>query len=109
MKVFRVAALFVLLTGPAYAQMPNINLLADQPGKTEEQIQKEKAQQKAYQDTLKSIPDAKASNDPWGGVRSEAPKSASRSASKSASRTAAPKAKSKTKPAAKTVAKTGQQ
>lgn len=105
MKVFRVAALFVLLTGPAYAQMPNINLLADQPGKTEEQIEKEKAQQKAYQDTLKSIPDAKASNDPWGGVRSEAPKSAS----KSASRTAAPKAKSKTKPAAKTVAKTGQQ
>jgi hypothetical protein len=101
MKVFRVAALFVLLTGPAYAQMPNINLLADQPGKTEEQIEKEKAQQKAYQDTLKSIPDAKASNDPWGGVRSEAPKSASR--------TAAPKAKSKTKPAAKTVAKTGQQ
>ena len=90
MKVFRVAALFVLLTGPAYAQMPNINLLADQPGKTEEQIQKEKAQEKAYKDTLKSIPDAKASNDPWGGMRSDAPKTPAARSS------AAPKSRSKT-------------
>ena len=95
MKAFRVAALFVFLTGPAYAQMPNINLLADQPGKTEEQIEKDKAQEKAYKDTLKSIPDAKASNDPWGGMRSDAPKtSPARSSS-------APKSRSKT------VAKTG--
>lgn len=91
MKVFRVVALFVLLTGPAYAQMPNINLLADQPGKTEEQIEKEKAQEKAYKDTLKSIPDAKASNDPWGGMRSDAPKTprARSSAGKSRSKTVA--------------------
>jgi hypothetical protein len=90
MKVFRVAALFVLLTGPAYAQMPNINLLADKPGKTEEQIEKEKAQEKAYKDTLKSIPDAKVSNDPWGGMRSDAPRTPSTRGA------IAPKSRSKT-------------
>lgn len=96
MKLFRVAALFVLLTGPAYAQMPQVNLLSpDKPAKTEEQIEQEKQQQKAYQDSLRSIPDAKASNDPWGNVRSQAPPPAKGSA----------KAKSK----AKAVAKTGQQ
>jgi len=104
MKVFRVAALFVLLTGPAYAQMPNINLLApDKPAKTEEQIEQENHQQKAYQDSLRSIPDAKVSNDPWGNVRSQAPKTPP--AKSSAKAMSSAKAKSK----AKAVAKTGQQ
>ncbi len=78
MKVFRAAAVLVLLAGPAYAQMttPNINLLADQPSKTPEQIEQEQARDKAYKESLKKIPDAKASNDPWGSVRSDAPKSA---------------------------------
>jgi len=78
MKAFRAAAVLVLLAGPAYAQMqtPSINLLADQPSKTPDQIEQEQARDKAYKESLKKIPDAKTSNDPWGSVRSDAPKSA---------------------------------
>jgi hypothetical protein len=72
MKLVRVAAVMALMIGPAYAQMqtPNINLLADTPSKTPDEIEADQAREKAYQDTLRKIPDAKVSNDPWGGVRS---------------------------------------
>jgi hypothetical protein len=79
MRVFRVAlgfalgSLFLLggLTGAVRAQqMPNINLLADQPAKTQEEKDADEAREKAYKETLKKIPDAKVSSDPWGGVRS---------------------------------------
>jgi len=80
MKPLRVTATIAVLAwvmalpvfGPmdAHAQMPNINLLADQPSKSQEQIEKEQAQEKAYKESLKKIPDAKTSADPWGGVRS---------------------------------------
>jgi hypothetical protein len=76
----------------AHAQMPNINLLADQPSKSPEQIEKEQAQEKAYRESLKKIPDAKTSTDPWGGVRSS---DASKPATSSKS-TAATKQKAKT-------------
>ena len=77
MRILGAAAVIGLLTGPAYAQMqtPNINLLSDQPSKTPEELEKEAAQQKAYKESLKKIPDAKVSSDPWGNVRSvETPK-----------------------------------
>jgi hypothetical protein len=72
MKLVRVAAVMALMIGPAYAQMqtPNINLLADTPSKTPDEIEADQAREKAYQDTLRKIPDAKAPSDPWGGVRS---------------------------------------
>lgn len=69
MKVFRLAAIFALLAGPAYAQMPNINLMPEVKTLTPEEKEQEAAQQKAYRDSLKKIPDSKASNDPWGTVR----------------------------------------
>jgi hypothetical protein len=66
-----------LPAGPAHAQTPSVNLLADQPSKTPEQLEKEEADQKAYKESLKKIPDAKVSNDPWGNVRSgDTPKAA---------------------------------
>jgi hypothetical protein len=101
MKVFRVAALAVLVSGPAYAQMPNINLMPEDPTKTMEQVEQEKARDKAYKDTLRAMPDAKASSDPWGGVRSDAKSAPAKS-------TTAPKAKAKsdTKTDAKADAKT---
>ena len=74
MRIFRVAALLVLFTGPAFAEGPHINLLADQVSKSPEQIEQEEAQQKAYKESLKKIPDAKVASDPWGGVRTDAPK-----------------------------------
>jgi hypothetical protein len=79
MRVLGMAAVFAMLAGPAYAQMqtPAINLLSDVPSKTPEQIEQEAAQQKAYKDSLRKIPDAKASSDPWGTVRSaDTPKTA---------------------------------
>ena len=96
MRVLRAAALIALLTAPAlvrpaYAQMPNVNLMPDVPSKTQEEKDADEVRDKAYKESLKKIPDAKTSSDPWGNVRSDAPKAAS----------TAPKApaKSKTKTA----------
>jgi hypothetical protein len=76
MKVLRVATVFALLSGPAYAQTPNINLIPELTSKTPEEKEQERIAEKAYKDSLKKIPDAKVSSDPWGNVRStEAPKS----------------------------------
>jgi hypothetical protein len=76
MKVFRMAVVIALLASPAYAQMPALNLLQDnRPAKTQEEKDAEAARDKAYKDSLKKIPDAKAPADPWGTVRStDAPK-----------------------------------
>ncbi len=73
-----VVAAMALPAGPAAAQMspPTVNLLADQPSKTPEEKEADAVRDKAYRDSLKKIPDAKASSDPWGNVRSEAPKTA---------------------------------
>ncbi len=86
MKVFRMAAVLALLAGPAflaepaaYAQdssSPHINLLADAPSKTDDEKAVDAEREKAYKETMKKIPDAKASNDPWGGMRSDPPKPA---------------------------------
>jgi hypothetical protein len=97
-----VAAVSALLIGtagwtaPARAQMggggdgPHINLLADAPTKSPDEIEADKVKEKAYKESLRKIPDAKASNDPWGGVRSDAPKAAP------AAKTSTAKAKTKT-------------
>jgi hypothetical protein len=76
MRVFRTAAVIALLTGPAYAQqLPNINLMPEVTSKTQEEKEAEAQRDKAYRDSLRKIPDAKTSSDPWGNVRSaETPK-----------------------------------
>jgi hypothetical protein len=66
-----------LLAGPAYAQTPNINLIPEFQSKTPEEKEQDAIKDKAYRESLKKIPDAKASNDPWGSVRStDTPKAA---------------------------------
>lgn len=77
MRIFRLAAIFTVLAGPAYAQMqtPNINLIPELQSKSPEEKEQEAEQQKAYKESLRKIPDAKVSSDPWGNVRSvDAPK-----------------------------------
>ena len=84
MKLARaVVALAVLATAacaflarPAYAQgqMPHLNLIPDIPTKSQDEKDADEARDKAYKETLKKIPDAKVSNDPWGGMRSDPPK-----------------------------------
>jgi hypothetical protein len=73
MRVFIAAAVIALLAGPVYAQTPNINLIPELASKTPEEKEQEAAQQKAYKESLRKIPDAKASSDPWGTVRSPEP------------------------------------
>ena len=95
MKLFRMAAvLLAVVAGPAYAQMPNLNLLQEGPGKTPEEKAADAEREKAYKETLKKIPDAKTSNDPWGGMRSDPPKQTA--APKASTASSAPKKKSGT-------------
>jgi hypothetical protein len=66
-----------LLAGPAHAQTPNINLIPEKASKSPEEKEQDAIKDKAYRESLKKIPDAKASSDPWGGVRSaDTPKAA---------------------------------
>ena len=80
--VFASAATILMLAAPAYAQskastMPTMEQMMD--GKTPDQIEKEQAAEKAYKESLKKIPDAKTSYDPWGSARSgDAPKTAAK-------------------------------
>ena len=73
------AAFAALLAGPAAAQVatPNINLIPELQSKTPEEREQDAVKDKAYRESLKKIPDAKTTNDPWGSVRNtEAPKTA---------------------------------
>jgi hypothetical protein len=89
MRMLSAAAVVVLLTVPAYAQTPNINLMPEFQSKSPEEKEQEALKEKAYKESLRKIPDAKGSSDPWGTVRStDAPKDSAKAA-------AAPK-KSKT-------------
>jgi hypothetical protein len=79
MRILSAIAVAALLSAPAYAQMqtPNINLLPEVTSKTPEEKEQEAIRDQAYRESLKKIPDAKTSSDPWGTVRSsDAPKAA---------------------------------
>ena len=76
MRILSAVALTLLLTAPAYAQTPNINLIPEFTAKTPEEKEQDAIKEKAYRESLKKIPDAKASSDPWGTVRSDTPKAA---------------------------------
>jgi hypothetical protein len=66
-------------SGVAQAQMPNVNIIPDAKSKTPEEIEQDKIADKAYKDSLRKIPDVKASSDPWGDVRStETPKTSAK-------------------------------
>ena len=84
MRMLSAAAVVVLLTAPAYAQTPNINLIPELTSRSPEEKEADAIKEKAYKDSLRKIPDAKASSDPWGTVRStDAPKAAAAPAKKS--------------------------
>ena len=86
MRMLSAAAVVMLLTAPAYAQSPNINLIPELQSKSPEEREQEAVRDKAYRESLKKIPDAKASNDPWGAVRStEAPKTSAKPKTKTGS------------------------
>ncbi|RJF76664.1 hypothetical protein [Rhodopseudomonas palustris] len=70
MKLLRGAVVSILLVGPAYAQMPNVNLMPEIQHKSPEEKAQDAVRDRAYRESLRKIPDAKAPNDPWGDVRS---------------------------------------
>ena len=77
MRMLSAAAVVMLLTAPAYAQSPNINLIPELTSRSAEEKEADAIKEKAYKESLRKIPDAKASSDPWGTVRStDAPKTA---------------------------------
>jgi hypothetical protein len=77
MRILSVAAVLVLLTAPAFAQMPQMNMMPELATKTPEEKEQDAVRDKAYKESLKKIPDAKTSSDPWGAVRNnDAPKAA---------------------------------
>ena len=67
--VFCAAALAAFVTDPAAAQAPNINLMPDVKSKTPEEKERDAQVDKAYRESLRKIPDAKGTADPWGEVR----------------------------------------
>jgi hypothetical protein len=70
MRVFCAAATIAMLAGPVYAQGKAPKTLEEMmDAKTPEQVEKERAADKAYKESLKKIPDAKAPADPWGNAR----------------------------------------
>jgi hypothetical protein len=77
MRIFGAVAVITLLAGPAYAQSPNINLIPEMQSKSPEEKEADAVRDKAYRESLRKIPDAKGSSDPWGSVRSnDTPKTA---------------------------------
>jgi hypothetical protein len=65
MRTLAIAAIIALLAVPAYAAKRGHK----PDGQVTEDPQKKKAQDKAYNDALKRIPDQPANKDPWGNVR----------------------------------------
>ena len=98
MRVICAALIIASLSGTAYAQqqddhVPRYGEKAKEKSQTE--IQQDKAAARAYQNSLKNIPD-QGPVDPWGSARSaETPKApaktAAKPATKSAAKAAAPK------------------
>ena len=88
MRIFGAAAVIMLLAWPAYAQSPNINLIPELQSRSPEEKEADAARDKAYKESLKKIPDAKGSSDPWGNVRStDTPKAPAKPRTKTGSTT----------------------
>lgn len=99
MRVFCAVLIVASIAGAAYAQEDNHVLrYGEKPKeKTPTEINQDRAAARAYQDSLKNIPD-QGPVDPWGNARStDAPKPAAKTAAKTA-------AKPATKSAAKAAA-----
>jgi hypothetical protein len=91
MKVFRIVAVIALLTGPAYAQTPEL-IHSFGPEKTPRQKADDELREKFSKESQAPKPEAnvkKSSVDPWGNVRSgdAAKTSASKTATSAKPRT----------------------
>jgi hypothetical protein len=79
MRMICATTVIALLAGPAYAQSKSSGTLEElMNSKPPEQVEKERAADRAYKESLKKIPDAKTA-DPWGSARgADSPKTAAK-------------------------------
>ncbi len=71
LRIAGAAAVTAVLVGSAAAQfpMPSVNLEQEKV-RTPQEIEHDKAIDRAYQSATKKIPDKQSANDPWADVRS---------------------------------------
>jgi hypothetical protein len=83
MRVFLAAAVIVALAQPAFAQQKSMQKYGEtDKDKTPQERDAERAAERAYNNSLKNIPD-KGPTDPWGAVRApDAPKTAAKQKTK---------------------------
>lgn len=89
MRVFCAALIVASLAGAAYAQDDHVQRYGEKAKeKSPSEIAADKATARAYENSLKNIPD-QGPVDPWGSARSaEAPKTATKTAAKPATKSA---------------------
>ena len=93
MRFLLAAAMIAALTVPAFAQDKHVPRYGEEDKeKTATQKAADKAAADAYQRSLGAIPD-KGTNDPWGTVRSDAPKAAATKTTKTKTKTGSADAK----------------
>lgn len=75
-RLFCAGATILLITGTAGAQSNSetqsplsMPFKPKEPPPTQEQIERQKAADKAYEAAMRKLPDKKSSADPWGDVR----------------------------------------
>jgi hypothetical protein len=76
-RLSRAGAIVALLTIPAAAQS-NLSIPINPKDRpiTQEEIDKQKANDRAYDAAIHKIPDKKSSTDPWGNIRPTSPTAA---------------------------------
>lgn len=72
-KLIQACVIAALSTGPAFAQNLSVPVNPGKPPPTAEEIEKQKAADRAYNAAIQKIPDKKPSVDPWGNVRPSSP------------------------------------
>jgi hypothetical protein len=72
-RLIQAGAILAVFSGPALAQSSlGVPLKPEQP-LTQEEIDKQKAADRAYEQAVNKIPDRKSSSDPWGNIRQPSP------------------------------------
>jgi len=75
--LLQAGAIIAFFTGPAFAQNPSLSVpLNPKTPTTQEEIDKQKAADRAYEAAMRKIPDKKSSVDPWGNIRPSSPAAA---------------------------------
>lgn len=74
-RITQTALIVLMMTGGVCAQTPPLgaHFKGDKAPRTKEQTQYDKSLDRAYQSTLKKIPEAEKKPDPWGAIRPAPP------------------------------------